>query len=203
MKYSKLVTIFVTLVCISNVYADLIPGVDNICQLNGEFKVRTERATDTTKYFAYGVSLSVLKNLLNSQVENFPQTSALAIKLLKEIKSKPMPSNFENSCRENHGTVSFEWEGNDSGGRTFPICTWYDSKDFTQDIALGYVFANSLLSGNYYIPKEKSNVIFPGEMKYIYKMVTTLDGKWEQFPLSESGCPTVNYDTFNNLKNKL
>ena len=88
MQYSKLVTIFVALVCISNVHADLIPGVGNICQLNGEFKVENGRATDTTKYFAYGVSISTLKSLLSDQMANSSQNSSVVIKVLHDIKSK-------------------------------------------------------------------------------------------------------------------
>ena len=180
--------------------ADLIPSINDICQLNGVHKAVSQE-TDTNNFFAFGVSGNLLNNLLVPTEQT--TVTQPAISLLRDFIKKPTQEVFVASCKLYGGVPSYEWAKNTSGdgGKSFPICVWFDKTSFVQDVAIGYGFAMALVNNQYFIANNSKDVLNNSPVTYTYEVLNKTR-VWVQSPDSQvNSCPAIDNKTFENLKN--
>jgi hypothetical protein len=177
---------------------DLTPSVNNVCQLNGIHQVSNQQ-TDTNSFFAFGVSETLLNRLIT--LTPVSQTTEPAINVLRDMKNNPKQHVFENSCKQNNGIVTYEWAKNinGDGGKSFPICVWFDQTYSAQDVALGFGFATILIDQRYFMANNGTDVFNSNIVTYTYE-VANRARQWIQSD-SRTYCPAIDNKTFTNLKN--
>ena len=177
---------------------DLIPSVNNVCQLNGIHQVSNQE-TDTNSFFAFGASEILLNQLIMPNAAS--QITEPAMNVLRDMKTNPKQQVFENSCKRNNGIVTYEWAKNidGEGGKSFPICVWFDPTYSAQDVALGFGFATTLVDQRYFMANNETDVFTSNTVTYTYE-VENRARKWTQSD-GRNYCPAINNKTFTNLKN--